>query len=226
MHYRSPVQNRAIETERRFLEAARKLFGAQGFAATTIDDIAAEANLHRGAFLKRFGTKDAAKLMIYEDYCQDAHCAMDKFVSDLPSSNFQSLEDAFSVVSRRLEDLQRRHFAANRIMNEDYACGLVVHEKTKEIFRKLVKLVEETDLHLNPQANRDKSVYYTVSQLLVTLNYENVLSAMPGLSKCPMDRQKIIVTAAIQPLIRDNKTNKISPAIDPISGPKEKIDMK
>ena len=226
MHYRSPVQNRAIETERRFLEAAKRLFGIQGFAATTVDDIAAEANLHRGAFLKRFGSKDAAKLMIYEDYCQDALCAMDNFVSELPSSKFQSLEDAFSVVSRRLENLQRRHFAANRIMYEDYACGLVIHEKTKEIFRALVRLVEATDLHLNPQANREKSVYYTASQLLVTLNYESVLSAMPGLSKCPLARQKVIVKAAIQPLLHDTNSNNGSPVIDPIEPPRDQIDVK
>jgi AcrR family transcriptional regulator len=203
MRYRSPVQDRAIKTEHSFVEAAKKLFADRGFAATTIDDIAAEANLHRGAFLKRFGSKHTVKLIIYEEYCRDALCAMDKFVSNLPTAQFQSLEDAFSAVSQGLEQLQRQHFAANRVMYEDYASGLIVHEKTKEIFRALVKLVEATDLHLNPQVNRDKSIYFNTSQLLVTLNYENVLSAMPGLPQCPLARQKIIVTAAIQPLLQD-----------------------
>jgi AcrR family transcriptional regulator len=55
----------ATQSERRratqaaILKAARRLFGERGFAATTIDDIAAGARVAKGAVYHHFATKEA-----------------------------------------------------------------------------------------------------------------------------------------------------------------------
>lgn len=47
------------ETKERILKAAVKLFKANGFEATTIDDIAAEADVAKGTFFNYFPRKEA-----------------------------------------------------------------------------------------------------------------------------------------------------------------------
>jgi AcrR family transcriptional regulator len=47
------------ETKERIFKAALKLFKAQGFAATTIDDIAAKADVAKGTFFNYFPRKEA-----------------------------------------------------------------------------------------------------------------------------------------------------------------------
>lgn len=54
----------ATQTERRqatqaaILKAAKRLFGERGFAATTIDDIAAGARVAKGAVYHHFAAKN------------------------------------------------------------------------------------------------------------------------------------------------------------------------
>lgn len=203
MRYRPPIQGRAIETEQRFIESAKKLFAKQGTAATTIDDIANDAGLHRGAFLKRFGSKDGAKHLIFDEYCKDALCAIARYRSDLESRSWKDIDAALYHISIRLEKVQRDHFAANRAMYEDYACGLRIHEKTKEIFRELVELIKYTDQFFYANSERSKDCYYACAQLLVTLNFEYVLSAMPGLPRDEVARHSMIALAASIALSRE-----------------------
>ena len=60
MTYKKPLQSRAILTEQRFLDALHELLQEKSLGQLTVDDIAEKAQLTRGAFLKRFGTKNAA----------------------------------------------------------------------------------------------------------------------------------------------------------------------
>lgn len=206
LKYRPPVQERAMETERRFLVSVKRLFAKNGVARTTIDDIAADAGLHRGAFLKRFGSKDGAKLLIFEEYCIEAEHLMRELRELLCLGHFAVIEDAFYCVSSKLERVQRQHFAANRAMYEDYANGLEIHEKTNRMFMGLVELINAIDDHFNPGVARHKSCYFASAQLLVTLNFEYVLSAMPGLPQSAELRHKMISTASLLPLSENWQT--------------------
>jgi AcrR family transcriptional regulator len=51
--------------------AARQLFGGQGFAATTVDQVAAAANLAKGAVYHHFPGKEALFEAVFEAACAD-----------------------------------------------------------------------------------------------------------------------------------------------------------
>lgn len=197
MLYRPPVQERAMKSERRFIESSKKLFAKFGVAATSIDDIASDAGLHRGAFLKRFGSKDGAKHLIVEDYCKVAVNAIAAFRCELQVGAYKNIEAAMFAISNRLEAVHREQFAASRAMFEDYACGLELHIKTRDIFRALTVLVEDTDRYFNANDERGKRRYYACAQLMVFLNLEYVLSAKPAMPKDEVARHRLIASAAL-----------------------------
>jgi AcrR family transcriptional regulator len=51
-------QQRALETRRRILDAARAVFAARGFAAATVDDVVAAAEVSKGALYHHFDSKE------------------------------------------------------------------------------------------------------------------------------------------------------------------------
>lgn len=53
------------------MAAARQLFGGQGFAATTVDQVAAAANLAKGAVYHHFPGKEALFEAVFEAACAD-----------------------------------------------------------------------------------------------------------------------------------------------------------
>jgi AcrR family transcriptional regulator len=66
---REPTRNerRRTETRARLLAAARKLFAAQGFEATTIRDIAGDADTALGSFYNYFRTKEEVLAALMEE---------------------------------------------------------------------------------------------------------------------------------------------------------------
>ena len=74
--YKKPKQTRAVITEQKFLDALSSLLSEKSLNKLTIEEIAERANLHRGAFLKRFGSKRQALFVLFERYCFDASACM------------------------------------------------------------------------------------------------------------------------------------------------------
>jgi AcrR family transcriptional regulator len=64
------------ETRRLILKCANRLFHERGFAATTLEDIAREAGIHKQTVLRYFGSKDAIALAFRQ-------VALDKFKAGL-----------------------------------------------------------------------------------------------------------------------------------------------
>jgi AcrR family transcriptional regulator len=60
------------------LTAARRLFGAQGFAATTMDDIAEGAGLAKGAVYHHFKTKEAVFEAVFDQVSRDLVAEIDR----------------------------------------------------------------------------------------------------------------------------------------------------
>jgi TetR/AcrR family transcriptional repressor of nem operon len=58
--------------ERQVLQAARDEFWACGYAATSIDDVAAATGLGKGSLYGAFGDKHALFLRVFDDYCTEA----------------------------------------------------------------------------------------------------------------------------------------------------------
>src|SRR3954464_3045361 len=64
------AERRAATTEA-ILKAGRRLFGEQGFAATTMDDIAEAARVAKGAVYHHFATKEAVFEAVFEQVSRD-----------------------------------------------------------------------------------------------------------------------------------------------------------
>ena len=54
------------------IKAAKRLFGEHGFAATTMDDIAASAQIAKGAVYHHFTTKEAVFAAVFEPISHDS----------------------------------------------------------------------------------------------------------------------------------------------------------
>ncbi|TPQ27764.1 TetR/AcrR family transcriptional regulator [Bradyrhizobium guangdongense] len=73
------AERRAATTEA-ILSAARRLFGARGFAATTVDDIAEEADVAKGAVYHHFKTKEALFEAVFDQVSRDLVQEIDRAV--------------------------------------------------------------------------------------------------------------------------------------------------
>jgi AcrR family transcriptional regulator len=63
--------DRRAATQAAILKAARKLFGDDGFDATTMDDIASAARVAKGAVYHHFPTKEAVFEAVFEEVSRD-----------------------------------------------------------------------------------------------------------------------------------------------------------
>jgi AcrR family transcriptional regulator len=74
----------ATQSERRqatqaaILKAARRLFGERGFAAATIDDVAAAARVAKGAVYHHFATKEALFEAVFDQVSQELLVEVDR----------------------------------------------------------------------------------------------------------------------------------------------------
>ena len=59
-------QRKKLDTRQRILREAAKLFDEKGFAAATVDEIVARADLSKGTFFNYFGRKDDLLLSVIE----------------------------------------------------------------------------------------------------------------------------------------------------------------
>src|ERR1700761_597534 len=59
---------RKAATRTRLLEAAAKVYSTHGFAGATLDDVAEEAGLTKGALYGHFGSKDNLLVALMEEY--------------------------------------------------------------------------------------------------------------------------------------------------------------
>ncbi|UVO27497.1 TetR/AcrR family transcriptional regulator [Bradyrhizobium arachidis] len=73
------AERRAATTEA-ILTAARRLFGEQGFAATTVDDIADQADVAKGAVYHHFKTKEALFEAVFDQVSRDLVQEIDRAV--------------------------------------------------------------------------------------------------------------------------------------------------
>lgn len=188
--YQNPVQSRAKLTEQRFLDALDGLLKEKSLGLLTVDEIAVCAGLTRSSFLKRFGSKKQALYVLYERYCQRASAEMNDI--KLRFSQFTNLQEACKYMSERLEDLQRMEFSSNRAMHEDFQENLKINPSTKKIFLECVELMNAAYTQFSDGKVAPKEKVFSAAQLLVTINYNYVLCAMPGLPSQPHDRHTLI----------------------------------
>lgn len=189
--YRKPLQPRAIVTEQRFLDALDALLKRRSLAQLTVDEIAEHAGLTRGAFLKRFGSKKQALLLLFQRYCDACSVAIEEVKARLPTAT-DSLDQVCTKISQKLEEMQRQHFSANRAINEQFMEDLLVAEPTKAAFRETVGLMRCVQQTFLRDAGATEAGAYAAAQLLLTINYNYVIRAMPALPPDPAVRHRLI----------------------------------
>lgn len=190
MSYTPPIQTRAIESEKRFLSALEKLLHIQSLSKTTITEIAEEAGLTKSAFLKRFGSKEEALQVLYQRYCDCAEQEMAQAIIDLPQ--FTNLKHCLEAISARFEELLRAHYPANRGMHELLQINFEIHQETKRIFRHCVEMMQQIQQHYLPIQQYSDAGAFAGAQLLVTVCYNYVLGAMPGLPQSCEQRHQLV----------------------------------
>ena len=188
--YVKPKQSRAIETEQRFLDALDQCLSVKSYRETTIQDIAEAAGLHRGAFIKRFGSKQMALFRLYDRYKDRASEVLNDILSRL--SAFASFEELAVHMSETLERIQRRDFSANRAMNEMFLVDLKTDPYTVQIFKETVDVMRAAQSHFFEPGTYSDIGAFAATQILVTSNYFYVLNAMPALPKSPRLRHRLI----------------------------------
>lgn len=188
--YQKPIQHRAIATEQRFLDALNHLLKDRSFGQLSIDEIATHAGLTHSAFLKRFGTKKQALLVLYEQYCDKASAEMAAIKRNL--ANYSHVEDVCREMSVQLERIQQEDFPANRAMHEDFLEKLQVDPRTKKIFLECVDLMRCIQRDFMRGAAASDTGAFAAAQLLITINYNYVLKAMPALPVSADQRHRLI----------------------------------
>jgi AcrR family transcriptional regulator len=162
----------ATQTERRqatqtaILKAARRLFGERGFAATTIDDIAAAARGAKGAVYHHFANKEALFEAVFDQVSQGLLAEVDRVArSEKDALNAMAkgtqayfaacakettgqivLHDGPAVLGwERWREIDNRHFggrftvALTRAMDD----GLIARQPVEPLARLLLGAVTE-----------------------------------------------------------------------------------
>lgn len=196
--YRKPLQPRAIRSEGRFLDALNELLEHKSLGQLTIDEIAERAFLTRSAFLKRFGSKKQALLILYERYCEKAFAAIAQLEQALP--NFASAEEACCQASRHTEALQAQDFPVNRAMHELFQEDLEVDPRTKALFLAGVGLMRQIQQRWMKDQPVSDAGAFAAAQLLLTIDFNYVLRAMPALPDDEQLRHRLIGNIVCQAL--------------------------
>lgn len=180
--YIQPRQARAKNTEQKFLDALNELLQHKSLNALTIDEIAAHAKLTRSAFLKRFGTKKQALILLYEAYCHRVLASIAEIGHNMPT--YADVMAVAYAISTQAEKLQIADFSANRAMHELYMEELAAAPQTKMLFIEcvaLMKKIQQEKMTTCPTATDVGA--FSAAQLIFTINHNHVLKAMPGLPR-------------------------------------------
>jgi TetR/AcrR family transcriptional repressor of nem operon len=95
--------------ERQVLQAARDAFWSEGYAATSIDDMAAVTGLGKGSLYGAFGDKHALFLRVFDDYCTDVVNAVRDALDGPDSGAYRRLRAHVLAVARSTgNDIHRR----------------------------------------------------------------------------------------------------------------------
>ena len=186
--YSEPKQDRSKATEEAFLSALDMLLVQTSFKNLSIEDIAREAGISKGAFLRRFGSKRQALYVLYDRYCEKTVVVMDRIVSELPLKE-QATESLFDM-SKSLERLIKEDYSCNRAMREDFQENLEVHPSTRRIFLYCVEMMHRTQKRFLGVTNETGA--YSAAQILITNTFEYVFNAMPGLPRDYEQRHKLM----------------------------------
>lgn len=190
MAYRPPQQSRSRTSEDEMLAAFQSSLEKHGYLETNLEQVAAEAGLSRPGFLKRFGSKKGALIILYNRYCDECVDVLKSIRDEV--SDYTNLTDFFSMLYQRTEEAQLANFAVNRAMSQDFFAELSVAEGTVEVFKAFLEVMNELQKQdYVPQAVTPAG-QYAASQLIITIGLNSALGAMTGLPRDKSERVALV----------------------------------
>jgi AcrR family transcriptional regulator len=132
-------------TREKLLDAATRVFARRGFAAASLDEVAEEAGLTKGAVYSQFGSKDDLVVALFEE-------RLDTQTLGIPGaldwqSDVQSQAEMAGRLLEKLEDEERdlfllqNEFQIHAIRNPQFSAAY--RRRTDRIRAEIVKLVEQ-----------------------------------------------------------------------------------
>jgi AcrR family transcriptional regulator len=160
-------ERRKHEVRARIFAAARELFGKQGFQATTVDEIAAVADVAPATFFNHFQSKQAILSLMTAEVVEHLHAITVESL-DQPGTPMARLE---RFVARAAEDI-----AANRRAARDTLLELLrldglpdgSHPYLTRLFDPFVRLVEEGQAQ--GEVRTDRPADFLTQMLIGMLN--------------------------------------------------------
>ena len=159
------AERRAATTEA-ILKAGRRLFGEQGFAATTIDDIAEAARVAKGAVYHHFATKEAVFEAVFDQVSHDLVLEIDRAARterDVLAAMVAGTQHYFAACAKgptgqiilrdgpavlgweRWREIDARHFGGKipRALAAAMDAGLIARQPVEPLARLLLGAVTE-----------------------------------------------------------------------------------
>lgn len=95
--------------EAQVLHAARERFSSTGYAATSIDDVAAATGLGKGSLYGAFGDKHQLFLRVFDGYCADVSEQVEQTLAGPDAEAFERLRaHVLAVAANTAADIERR----------------------------------------------------------------------------------------------------------------------
>lgn len=159
------AERRAATTEA-ILTAARRLFGMQGFAATTMDEIAEGAGIAKGAVYHHFKTKEAVFEAVFDLVSRDLVVEIDSAAraeKDVLAAMVAGTQHYFAATAKgptgqtilrdgpavlgweRWREIDARHFGGKmpRALSVAMEAGLIARQPVEPLARLLLGAVTE-----------------------------------------------------------------------------------
>ena len=160
-------ERRKLEVRARIFGAARELIAKQGFEATTVDEIAAVADVAPATFFNHFQSKQALLGLMTAEVVDHLH-AMTVESLDQPGSPLERLE---RFVARAAEDIRNNRRAARDVLLEFLRLDGSPDGPNPYLARLIgpfVQLVEEGQA--NGEIRRDHDAGFLTQMLVGMLN--------------------------------------------------------
>ncbi|SIO62558.1 transcriptional regulator, TetR family [Bradyrhizobium erythrophlei] len=159
------AERRAATTEA-ILKAGRRLFGEQGFAATTMDDIAEAARVAKGAVYHHFATKETVFEAVFDQVSRDLVLEIDRAARterDVLAAMVTGTQHYFAACAKgdtcqiilrdgpavlgweRWREIDARHFGGKipRALATAMDAGLIARQPVEPLARLLLGAVTE-----------------------------------------------------------------------------------
>ena len=198
-------QARSIRTEQNLLDAAETLFATQGYQATRVNDIVAEAGVSTGSFYHHFDDKEALGKALVSRFITDGSKIIDAL--DLSPETRGNIEGLLTFLAEQLCETMSRRLGVYRASQRMNTLGSTEAPDPGILVATLeAKVLEQLPAYGDQILAKDKSEALSHAlQLLIMIILQTRLGFGPLFPKDNDGVIKLAVKAAMG-LVREENT--------------------